>query len=688
MTITFAGVWSNHFVSSFHGDDAHTIVSNLSIRELSNIPRFFTDPRTFSSRFEYASYQPLLSTAFALQYKFGQGADPAVFQSTSFICFVFQLIVVYGMFRIIPGGSAASSLFGAALYGLHPIASETLNYALRQGLLLASMGVAAGISLWIFWPRYLPGTLPVGIFKVKEIPLNDRDARRMKLRPYLAAAYKAIVGAPIPLYLFPVILALLADPRAAIFAPLLFVYVRLFEPETPARRVLPAAIVCGGYWILQTLWTLRLASPPASLFKWWATAPWVAVRYLALYFYPPRLTADSGFQPFESIWSPLALAGLAAVAALVWLAIFTGRRGEWRAVSFGIWWFLIALLPDAVIPQHTVEATWRVFLPSLGLVLAVSRAAWIAFSGVCARVRGKTVLRVATLVFSAMAAAAVLGACGWETFRRNAAWESEETLWRDAVEKNPRNGLALMRFGNLLLEDGTTIGYDYLRQAADLLPNNPVVELSLARACVQQQKEAEVETHFRLAVAAGSAYAPAYGEFSQWLIKRRRFSEALAMAAKALALDRSDLPSRHTLMDYYLASSDWDKLGKVAAETLQLDPGDAAGNRSLILAESALAEVDRASDAAKQDPSPESFLTLSVVYFKHKRYAESEQAAKAAQRLTPDQIYPVANLATIYFAQGRIAESIGAWREVLKRDPEFPSARNNLDYELGMQASK
>ena len=41
--------YSNHFHNSFHFDDAHTIETNASIRELRNIPLFFHDATTFSS---------------------------------------------------------------------------------------------------------------------------------------------------------------------------------------------------------------------------------------------------------------------------------------------------------------------------------------------------------------------------------------------------------------------------------------------------------------------------------------------------------------------------------------------------------------------------------------------------------------------------------------------------------------
>ena len=44
----FLLVYANHFDNGFYFDDSHTIVENHYIREIRNIPLFFTDPTTFS----------------------------------------------------------------------------------------------------------------------------------------------------------------------------------------------------------------------------------------------------------------------------------------------------------------------------------------------------------------------------------------------------------------------------------------------------------------------------------------------------------------------------------------------------------------------------------------------------------------------------------------------------------------
>src|SRR6266705_6924130 len=82
--IALLAAYANHFHNSFHFDDAHTIVNNASIRELRNIPRFFSDATTFSSLPSNQSYRPLVSTLLAIDYSLGYGLRPFWFHLSIF----------------------------------------------------------------------------------------------------------------------------------------------------------------------------------------------------------------------------------------------------------------------------------------------------------------------------------------------------------------------------------------------------------------------------------------------------------------------------------------------------------------------------------------------------------------------------------------------------------------------------
>src|SRR5450432_1428426 len=87
--------YANHFQNSFHFDDSHTIVDNPAIRTLSNVPKFFTDPSTFTVLPANRTWRPLLSTSLALDYWIGDGLNPLAFHLSTFLWFLLLVWILY-----------------------------------------------------------------------------------------------------------------------------------------------------------------------------------------------------------------------------------------------------------------------------------------------------------------------------------------------------------------------------------------------------------------------------------------------------------------------------------------------------------------------------------------------------------------------------------------------------------------
>src|SRR6266850_1667481 len=175
-------VYANHFRNAFQFDDSHTVESNLFVRDLRNIPRFFTDARTFSSLPSNQSYRPVVTTTLAVDYALG-GLDPLPFHLDSFAWFLLECLLLAALFRRILN-SDWGALFGAALVGLHPANAETVNYVIARSDVLSALGAIACVWLW-------------------------------------AASYRA---RRLHLYLVPAVLGVLAKSQGAMAAPLLFLY--------------------------------------------------------------------------------------------------------------------------------------------------------------------------------------------------------------------------------------------------------------------------------------------------------------------------------------------------------------------------------------------------------------------------------------------------------------------------------
>src|SRR5580698_8290189 len=89
--VALLAAYSNHFNNAFHFDDFHTVVYNSAISELSNIPRFFMDARTFSQEPLHQTYRPLVTASLAIDFALGQGNGPFWFHFSTFVWYVVQL---------------------------------------------------------------------------------------------------------------------------------------------------------------------------------------------------------------------------------------------------------------------------------------------------------------------------------------------------------------------------------------------------------------------------------------------------------------------------------------------------------------------------------------------------------------------------------------------------------------------
>src|SRR5450756_56870 len=53
-------IYSNNYRHAYVLDDGYTLLSNPHVRSLSEIPRYFVDPSTYTSLREQVDYRPLL----------------------------------------------------------------------------------------------------------------------------------------------------------------------------------------------------------------------------------------------------------------------------------------------------------------------------------------------------------------------------------------------------------------------------------------------------------------------------------------------------------------------------------------------------------------------------------------------------------------------------------------------------
>ena len=159
MALAGLAVWSGHFGATFQDDDSHIILNNRALQDFGNIPHFFTTPLLYADKPEMAEYRPLALLSLALDYGVAKPVQAGIFQADSFIWFLLGALLFAAICLLIPGGGRTLALLALALFGLHPLVGEALNYASRRGDLIGAACLLAGLTIWILVPRRLPAEI-------------------------------------------------------------------------------------------------------------------------------------------------------------------------------------------------------------------------------------------------------------------------------------------------------------------------------------------------------------------------------------------------------------------------------------------------------------------------------------------------------------------------------------------------
>jgi protein O-mannosyl-transferase len=648
--VAIFAAYSNHFQNSFHFDDSHTVIDNVFIRDLYNIPRFFTDATTFSALPANRTWRPIVSLSLALDYRLGGGAKPLWFHISTFFWFLVQLALMFVMYRSIldsvepQPANRFIALFAVMWYGLHPATAETVNYVIQRGDLYATLGVVGALVMYIRLPA---------------------------LRRY-------------GVYLLPVVIGSMAKTPAVVFCGILLVYIFLFEENADWKRFqaalvrsIPAFAVCIVLAILNIKLTAKTFSATTMpSWMYWAAQPYVLMRYVRSLFLPLWLSADTDLQPFSSLSDPSALLGIAFCIALLVVAFRCLKRREYRPVAFGIFWFFGASAPTSLFVLSELENDHRMFFPFVGLVLS---ATWAAALFVQAAIRKNSQNRGRILPVVKLLTAGLLIAYGVGAWERNKVWHTEESLWRDVTIKSPQNGRGLMNYGLTLMSRGDGQGaLDYFVRAAAFTPNYPTLEINTGIAEGLLNHSQQSEAHFRRAVLLAPQDAQPYYYYGRWLKQQGRASEAIQAEKSAIANNPTWVEPRYLLMQLYLEQAQGEPLQALATDTLKIIPGDVSARQYLANSANIKPPLVVAEQLAATQPTPAHYLNLSLLYYQTGRYEDSIAACKKALILKPDYAEAYNNMAAAYQSMHQWDAAIEAAKHALRLNPTFQLAKNNL----------
>ena len=420
--------YSNSFQAGLVFDNASVIGQDPRIRQATfeNIASILTGGYRYDKP-TAGLYRPLTTFSFLLNYAvFGNGRRPPGYHWVNLAVHLVNVALVYALGIAILGETAPAWAL-AAIWGVHPLLTESVTNIVGRADLLAAFGVLAGL-----------------LCHVRAASAAGR--RRLAWLAGVAAAQAA---------------GLFSKESAVVLPGIMLAYDLTWFDRTMWRRRAPAygalALPFAAFFYLRGRLHLHMLIPfadnPLVNVGFWParlTAVKVFGKLLWLFLWPARLSADYSYNAvplfgwrapiWENAKTLMAVAVCLGAALLVFILAVRGRRTE-KPILFFLAFFFVALLPTSnlIILIGSIMAERFMYLPSVGIAGCV--AAVVRALG-----QRNSLRRPITRPITARVAWAALGvaclALAGRTYARNSDWQDELSIWSSAVEVCPGSAKA------------------------------------------------------------------------------------------------------------------------------------------------------------------------------------------------------------------------------------------------------
>lgn len=414
--ILYTGTLNNGFVY----DDESTIVNNVLIRDLGNLPKLFT--KEYFTQSGEISYRPVVTFSYFIDYWL-YADDARGFHLTNFLLHTFNALLVY--------------LFLLLLF------QEVLAKVSSPSVFIGDSGFKVIENNWIPAQRLCgkdKNIIPLIVTLLfASHPILTEAVNAISFREDLLASFFYILtliiylrlrerGCKTLFYLLSCLTYTLAlfSKEMALTLPLI---VLCYETICKGRE--KVTLVYG--YILITLFYCLLRfyffyNPEESVIGWdlnerMLTLPLVIINFIKLAVFPVSLSAEYMINPVKSVHLPLftALSGIAIFITL----LATKQKNN---LSFGISFFLITLIPVYnIIPISNPLADRYLYLPTVGFIIALGTLIF----------RGRSLRSTKINPFFILIPFSLILFYSSLTLNRNRVWSDEYSLWSDIVRKMP-----------------------------------------------------------------------------------------------------------------------------------------------------------------------------------------------------------------------------------------------------------
>ncbi|OIO39631.1 MAG: hypothetical protein AUJ75_01085 [Candidatus Omnitrophica bacterium CG1_02_49_10] len=539
-------IYANTFMNGFVWDDGGLISGNLYIKDAKYIPKIFTTNLYRGSGIEGNFYRPAQSLSLMFDYAVWR-LDPFGYHIQNLLFHILSAILIYlvlfYLFR-----NRAASVISSVLFLVHPVQVQAVGYIAGRADPLALFFMLLSLLLFIRSRRHYD---ILHIFSI-----------------------------------FSFICALLSKEMAAIF-PLLLLLLNVYfrkgvhknalELDKGIRDYLPYFVIIFIYILLRATVLnfvtggLFMETAGTGLYEKLLAFVKVITLYIGIIFLPFNLHIERTMMMPRSAFEPFMLLSIFIVTVMLLAITDTFKRRP--QISFGLSWFLIALIPVSnIFPINAQIAEHWLYLPSIGLFLAAS-------SFFVSNIDGKMMVRrpaaisfvILIFIFSVL------------TIRQNMFWKDDITLYHytlkfaDSTSARMHSNLALA-YQNEKMHEKAIVEY---RRALAISPNLPQTYNNLANIYNELGLfELAIENYLK-AIGIKPDYPEAHSNLGTVYVKLGRFADAERMYKKAIELNPYYVGPYLNLGNLYSGAKRSELARQYYEKALTLDPENQPVKRAL-----------------------------------------------------------------------------------------------------------
>lgn len=314
----------------------------------------------------------------------------------------------------------------------------------------------------------------------------------------------------------------------------------------------------------------ELAAPFVDRWTYALNQPLILLDYLRRAAWPAGLCLDHYRLPVES--PVLLAAGLAALAAAAAVAVACVSRAP--LVTLCIAAFVALLGPtSSFLPVNDLMVEHRMYLPLAVFVSGCVGGAWQAASLWGGRSGHRLAMVAGSAAFVALAAT---------TFLRSGVFASRYEMWRDVTAKAPANPRAWAGLADELVKRGELdASLAALDRSIALAPDAAAAHALRSNVLLALERPDEALAAAERSIAVDSARSLGFTRRAAALVDLGRFDEAAAVCRRAVDIDADDAVALRLLSEALVRTSKNAAAVEICRRLFVVDPPQAEADGSV-----------------------------------------------------------------------------------------------------------